>query len=306
MPDPIPLHSPSMHDNVAARLRQMVFDHALAPGSFVDEVALAQAWGISRTPIREALKVLAAEGLVEPVPRRGSRVTAMTDADAEQLFPVMALLEGRCAHEAVARATPDDTAELRRLHETLERHAAKHDLDGYYRANHVFHSRVQQLAGNRWLDRATDDLRRFMRLWRGRQLALPGRIDASINEHRVLIDAITQGDAERAERAMHDHLMAQLAALKRLQKLERSGAARANATAASRAPTTGTPRGTTAARRGSRGGTTAGTTPSTTPSTTPGTTTGTSRTLELPTTLTTPRGTTVDARTSPRRKPHGR
>ena len=77
--------------------------------------------------------------------------------------------------------------------------------------------RVQALAANRWLDRATGDLRKFLRLLRGRQLNCPGRIDASINEHRVLIDAFEQRDAARAERAMHDHLMAQLGALKALR-----------------------------------------------------------------------------------------
>jgi DNA-binding GntR family transcriptional regulator len=81
---------------------------------------------------------------------------------------------------------------------------------------------VQALADNRWLDRATGDLRKFLRLMRGRQLHLPGRIDASINEHRVLIDAFVQRDAARAERAMHDHLMAQLVALKQLRAMERT------------------------------------------------------------------------------------
>jgi len=220
MADPIPLHGASLHDGVAARLRNLVFERELAPGSFIDELALAAAWQISRTPLREALKVLAAEGLVELVPRRGARVVELTDADAEQLFPVMAMLEGRCALEATQRATADDLAQLQRLHDGLERHAATRDVDGYYRVNHEFHSLVQALAANRWLDRATGDLRRFMRLWRGRQLKLPGRIDASINEHRVLLDAIVQRDAPRAERAMHDHLMAQLAALKALQRAE--------------------------------------------------------------------------------------
>ena len=107
---------------------------------------------------------------------------------------------------------------MQRLQDELERHAAAQDIDGYYRANHDFHSFVQQLADNRWLDRVTSDLRRFMRLMRGRQLALPGRIDASINEHRVLIDAFLQRDAARAERAMHDHLMAQLVALNKLRR----------------------------------------------------------------------------------------
>jgi DNA-binding GntR family transcriptional regulator len=226
MPDPIPLRGTSLHDGVAARLRSMVFERQLAPGEFVDEMALAEAWQISRTPLREALKVLAAEGLVELVPQRGSRVVELTDGDADDLFPVMALLEGRCAHEAATKATDAQIAELQRLHDELERHAAAKDIDAYYRANHVFHSRVQALAANRWLDRATGDLRKFMRLMRGRQLKLPGRIERSINEHRVLIDAFVQRDAERAERAMHDHLLAQLKALKQLRQAERRDAAK--------------------------------------------------------------------------------
>jgi len=111
---------------------------------------------------------------------------------------------------------------LRKLHDVLERHAAAQNIDGYYRATHELHTKVQALADNRWLDRATNDVRRFLRLLRGRQLTLPGRMDASINEHRVLIDAVEQGDAARAERVMHDHLMAQLAALKALRAHEHS------------------------------------------------------------------------------------
>ena len=212
-----PLRGTSLHDGVATRLRSLVFDGALAPGEYIDEKALAAAWQVSRTPLREALKVLAAEGLVELVPHRGCRVIELTEDDADALFPVMALLEGRCAFEAASKAGPDELRTLRHLHEALERHAAAEDIEGYYRANHAFHGAVQALADNRWLDRVTSDLRRFMRLMRGRQLALPGRIAASINEHRVLMDAFTQQDARRAERAMHDHLMAQMVALKKLR-----------------------------------------------------------------------------------------
>jgi DNA-binding GntR family transcriptional regulator len=218
MVEPIPLRGTSLHDGVATRLRAMVFDGELTPGEFIDEKALAEQWQVSRTPLREALKVLAAEGLVELVPHRGCRVIELSEADADALFPVMALLEGRCAQEAASKASDDELRTLQRLHAELEHHAAAEDIDGYYRANHEFHSFVQRLAANRWLDRVTGDLRRFMRLMRGRQLALPGRIAASINEHRVLIDAFVQRDAARAERAMHDHLMAQLVALKKLRR----------------------------------------------------------------------------------------
>ncbi len=222
MAELIPLRRPSLHEEVATRLRNMIFERQLLPGQWVDELALARDWQISRTPLREALKVLAAEGLVVPVPRQGSKVAEISEDEADELLPVMALLEGRCAFEAVRKARDADIRRLQRLHEQLEKHAAAHDIEGYYRANHEFHGAVQALAGNRWLDRATSDLRRFVRLLRGRQLHWPGRIEASINEHRVLLDAIVQRDAARAERVMHDHLMAQLAALKALRQHERA------------------------------------------------------------------------------------
>ena len=225
MVNPTPLRPASLHEEVAARLRSMVFERQLAPGQWIDELALARDWQISRTPLREALKVLASEGLVTPVPRQGCKVAELSEADADDLFPVMALLEGRCAFEAVRKATPADVKALRKLHETLERHAANENVDGYYRANHEFHTKVQALADNRWLDRATNDLRRFLRMLRGRQLNWPGRIAESIGEHRVLMDAVERGDAARAERVMHDHLLAQLAALKALRAHEQSALA---------------------------------------------------------------------------------
>ena len=101
--DTDPVRGTSLHDGVAARLRSLVFDGRLAPGSWIDEKALAEQWQVSRTPLREALKVLAAEGLVDLVPHRGCRVIQLGADDAEALFPVMALLEGRCAQEAAPR-----------------------------------------------------------------------------------------------------------------------------------------------------------------------------------------------------------
>ncbi|RZT95317.1 GntR family transcriptional regulator [Rivibacter subsaxonicus] len=213
----------SLHESVAARLRALIFDRGLAPGTLIDELALAHEWGISRTPLREALKVLASEGLVQPQPRRGCVVAEISEDDARQLFPVMALLEGRCAFEAARNASDAELVELEGLHAQLEHHAAIGDTDGYYRANHLFHTRVQALAHNPWLSRATDQLRVFMRLLRGRQLNLPGRMDVSIGEHRALIAALLARDAKAAQREMHDHLMAQLEALEALRATEAMG-----------------------------------------------------------------------------------
>ncbi len=218
----LPLRGSSMHDGVAARLRAMIFERELAPGALIDEKALAEQWAISRTPLREALKVLVAEGLVELLPRQGCRVIEMRDADAADLFPVMAMLEGRCAFEAAAKATPADLLSLRQLHEQLELAAAAGDIDAYYKVNHQFHSLVQALAANRWLERVTSDLRKFLRLMRGRQLKSPGRLAASLAEHRRLMAALAAGDAGAAEREMQAHLLAQLAALKAMSPGEAS------------------------------------------------------------------------------------
>ena len=215
-----PIRIASLHEEVASRLRTYIFERRFKPGTRIDELSLAQEWGISRTPVREALKVLAVEGLVTLQPRRGCVVTEVSEDDAERLFPVMALLEGRCAFEAALHATDEELNELQHLHQNLERYAAAHDADGYYRANHVFHSRVQAVARNPWLSRATDQLRVFMRLLRGRQLTHPGRMDASITEHRDLIDALCARDAARAQELMHNHLMQQLAALQALRASE--------------------------------------------------------------------------------------
>jgi DNA-binding GntR family transcriptional regulator len=214
------IRSPSLHEEVASRLRTLIFDRRLAPGSWIDELGFASEWGISRTPLREALKVLAVEGLVVPHPGRGCQVAEMSEDDAEQLFPVMALLEARCALEAVQRASGADLRSLQALHDELERCAAARDVDGYYRGNHQFHSRVQELAGNPWLGRATGELRKFMRLLRGRQLHWPGRLDQSIAEHRALMQAFLRRDAQAASTIMHDHLMAQLEALQALREHE--------------------------------------------------------------------------------------
>ena len=102
----------SLHDEVASRLREQIFGGALPPGSFLDEAALCERLEISRTPLREALKVLAAEGLVRHEPRRGCFVNQITERDLDEIFPVIALLEGRCAFEAARNATDADLAAL--------------------------------------------------------------------------------------------------------------------------------------------------------------------------------------------------
>lgn len=202
-----------LYEEVAARLRQKIYDYELPPGEWIDEPALAEELGISRTPLRESLKLLAAEGLVQIDAGRGSRVTRLSLEDLNQLFPVMAMLEGRCAYEAVRRIDDAGVARLERLHESMEAAAAAGDLAEYYRCNYLIHETVQDCAGNPWLIRVTHDLHRILKMHRGRQLLTPGRMAQSLAEHRELMDCVRRRDAEGAERTMNRHLLSQGKAL---------------------------------------------------------------------------------------------
>ena len=203
----------ALYQEVAARLRERIFSQDLLPGVPIDEQALAEEFGISRTPMREALKVLHAEGLVVLEPRRGCFVTELDRQDIDEMFPLMALLEGRCAYEAVRKASDDDIRKIEALHRELEQFAAAGDVEQYFALNCQFHELVQKMARNKWLERITSDLRKFLKLMRGRQLRLPGRLQQSLAEHRMLLAAFQSHNYAAAEKIMHDHLMNQRVAL---------------------------------------------------------------------------------------------
>ena len=197
----------ALYQEVAERLRQRIFAHELTPGTWIDEQKLAEQYGISRTPLREALKVLAAEGLVDLKPRRGCYVTEISRQDIDDIFPLMAMLEGRCAFIAVQLAKPEDIRDLKAIHEKLELAAKESRIDAFFEANQEFHRRIQELTNNRWLLSVIQDLRKVLKLSRLHSLSLEGRLQQSLEEHRVIMAAFEAGDAEKAEKSMHDHLL---------------------------------------------------------------------------------------------------
>ncbi|NMM77521.1 GntR family transcriptional regulator [Rhodococcus sp. SRB_17] len=204
----------SLHDEAAAQLREQIFAGALVPGSFLDEGALCERLAISRTPLREALKVLVAEGLLRHEPRRGCFVAEVTERDLDEIFPVIALLEGRAAHEATRNAGEADMAALQLLHERLQQHAAAGHIAGYYETNFAIHEAFIALAGNRWLAQVIGDLRKILKLARLQQLRAPGRLEQSLAEHLDIFAALQRRDCEGAEAAMRTHLLRQREALR--------------------------------------------------------------------------------------------
>lgn len=206
----------ALYQEVAERLRQRIFAHELTPGTWIDEQKLAEQYGISRTPLREALKVLASEGMVDLKPRRGCYVTEISRQDLDDLFPLIALLEGRCAADAVKRAKPAEINELKIIHERLEAAARDGRMDAFFEANQEFHRRIQELANNRWLLSVIQDLRKVLKLSRMHSLSLEGRLQQSLDEHRGILAALEAGDAAKAEKLMHDHLLSGREALAKM------------------------------------------------------------------------------------------
>ena len=193
----------ALYEEVAELLRQRIFRRELEPGSWIDEVKLAQEYGISRTPLREALKVLAAEGLVTMKVRRGAYVTEVSEQDLAEVYHLLALLESDAAAVVAQRATEAELKELQKLHKELE--SAVKDRERFFAVNERFHMRLLDLAANRWRNQMVADLRKVMKLNRHNSLLKSGRIQESLAEHAAIMQALASRDAEAARQRMQDH-----------------------------------------------------------------------------------------------------
>ncbi|MBL8363290.1 MAG: GntR family transcriptional regulator [Rubrivivax sp.] len=199
-----------LYQEVAEQLRQRIYARVLEPGTWIDEMKLATELGISRTPLREALKVLAVEGLVTMKLRRGAYVTEMSRDDVSQVYHVLALLESDAAADVARLASDEQLAELRGLHERLEKLVRQRDA--FFAANERFHLRLLEIAGNRWRTQIVGDLRKVMKLNRHHSLFRQGRLSQSLAEHRELMDALDARNPKQAGLKMRQHFLNGLAA----------------------------------------------------------------------------------------------
>jgi DNA-binding GntR family transcriptional regulator len=200
------LNNRPLYEDVADRLREQIFSKQLPPGSWLDEQNLADQYGISRTPMREAIKVLASEGLITIKMRRGAYVTEVVRRDLEQIFTILSLLEGQAAKEAATKATEAELNLLDHLHHRLETAAADRDMEQFFEINVKFHELIQEIAGNRWMNGVIADLRKVLKLHRRDSLTSTGRLQNSLVEHREILRALLQRDEMAAESAMRIHL----------------------------------------------------------------------------------------------------
>jgi len=197
----------ALYEEVAESLRQRIFNRELAPGSWIDELKIAEAYGISRTPLREALKVLAAEGLVTMKVRRGAYVTEVSERDLADVYHLLSLLESDAVGVVASTATDLQIAELEDLHQELENAAKPKSLnrEAFFEINERFHLRLLEIANNRWRDQMVADLRKVMKLNRHNSLLKSGRIEESLNEHRAVMSAVSARNPTLSIQKMQEH-----------------------------------------------------------------------------------------------------
>ena len=202
----LPIVRETLHDKVVTRLRDLIVEGALPAGSRIPERELCERFGISRTPLREALKVLAAEELVELLPNRGARVARLNETDVENMFQVMGALEALSGSLACQRITEAELAEITALHYQMLAHYARRQLPEYFRANQAIHEAILDAARNPVLKATYLGLAGRIRRARYAANMSEERWAAAVREHEALITALARRDGEAAARILKEHL----------------------------------------------------------------------------------------------------
>ncbi|ODT38434.1 MAG: GntR family transcriptional regulator [Lautropia sp. SCN 70-15] len=195
-----------LHEEVADRLRAMITEGALAPGARLNERVLCERLRVSRTPLREAFKVLAAERLVELSPNRGASVVALSRSDVEQLFELMGALEGLAGQLAAERRTEAELAEIRALHfEMLAAHARR-DLPAYYDLNRRIHVAISRCARNDMLAETYDSVNTRIQNLRFRSNFNQDKWNHAVREHQQMLEALETGNGSALRALLETHL----------------------------------------------------------------------------------------------------
>ncbi len=202
-----------LHEEVADRLRTLLTEGRLAPGSRLNERVLCERLRVSRTPLREAFKVLAAERLIELNPNRGASVVALSRDTAEQLFELMGALEGLSGQLAAERRSDSELAEIRTLHVEMVAAHSRRDLPGYYRLNRMIHQAIAACARNPALNETYNSVNTRLQNLRFRSNFIHDKWDHAMREHQAMLDALQAGDGPGLRAVLEKHLRNKCAAV---------------------------------------------------------------------------------------------
>jgi DNA-binding GntR family transcriptional regulator len=201
-----PIARSSLPEAAAERLRTLIIEGELAPGARLNERELSERLGVSRTPLREAFRMLASDGLLVQLPNRGAQVVSLSREDARHAFEVMAALEGLSGELAVAHVTDDDIADLRGLQQEMEQAHARRDLPSYYRVNRAIHDRINAIAGNPVLTHTFRTLNARLHALRFRSNLIQAKWDKAVREHREMVEALAARNGEKLRDLLVKHL----------------------------------------------------------------------------------------------------
>jgi DNA-binding GntR family transcriptional regulator len=195
-----------LHDTVVDHLRNFIVEGLLASGAKLNERTLCETLGISRTPLREALKVLAAEGLIDILPNRGASVSRMTELEIRETFELMGGLEAFSGELACERMTPGELAEIKALHYAMLVCREQNDLSGYYTRNQAIHDKINDAARNTALRQMYIAVNRRLQALRFRSNFQTAKWDSAIRDHEAMIEALDARDGKRMAEIMRSHL----------------------------------------------------------------------------------------------------
>lgn len=195
-----------LHLAVAQRLRALIVEGGIAPGQKLNERELAERLQVSRTPLREALKLLTAEGLVEHLPNRGAIAVQLSADDVAHAFELMAALEGLSGELACARISAEEVAELQALNFEMRAHHARRDLPAYYRLNAQIHQAINRAARNPVLSEVYDRLNARLQALRFSSNFDTEKWDAAVRDHDAMIEALVARDGARLRRILVSHM----------------------------------------------------------------------------------------------------
>lgn len=197
----------SLHDQVAGRIRAAIVEGRLPPNERLNERVLCERYGISRTPLREALKVLASEGLVVLHPNRGASVPALTIGDLEATVAVMAHIEVLVGETVVRTITEEGIESIRRLHDRMAYYKAHGELPKYFQMNQSIHAKLVEQTGNPVLESVYASLNTRMLRFRYLANLKDHRWKQAMQEHEFILEALVARDGTRLGRLLHDHLL---------------------------------------------------------------------------------------------------
>ncbi|MBF0305634.1 MAG: GntR family transcriptional regulator [Alphaproteobacteria bacterium] len=197
-----------MAEDLRRQIADEILEGRIYPGVRLDEQELAARFGVSRTPVREALRLLAATGLVQDRPRKGVVVATVTPERMAEMFEVMGELEASCARFAALRMSAEERRDLAELHAKAVSLIQAGDPGAYDQINTEFHSAIYTGCHNSFLDETARAMRQRVRPFRRAQFRLSGRLADSWAEHDAVVRAILRGDVEGAYYAMRAHVSA--------------------------------------------------------------------------------------------------